>query len=285
MASEVVKAEVKVNAADGDQVRIDFQWTVGGKPIANRGPQISLRNGRGRKGDTVKVIVVAHGDRGPSEPFEISTTVQNSPPTVGSLIIEPVGPITADSEATAYPSGGRDADGESLEYRYTWRVNGNASNVRGPTFSTDGLRRGDQIRVEVVAFDGEDEGEAMEGREIIIANGAPFITSQPGGTDDDGTFRYRVKARDPDGDTSLRYSLAEAPQGMTISRSSGSIEWRPNREQGGTHVIEVMVEDADGGKGGQRFAISVDTTDTNAQPPASQSATSSSREDSSRSNY
>ena len=83
----------------------------------------------------------------------------------------------------------------------------------------------------------------------------------------------------------LRYRLAEAPEGMTISSGYGSIECAPTRDQGGTHTVEVLVEDAVGGQGGQRFAISVDTTDRNAAqaapPPASASTEAGSAENAS----
>jgi hypothetical protein len=101
-------------------------------------------------------------------------------------------------------------------------------------------------------------------------------------------FRYRVQAKDADGDTGFRYRLAQSPEGMTITSGYGSIEWRPRRDQGGTHTVEVMVEDADGGQGGQRFEVAVDTSDPateQAAPPASASTDSGSSENPARSRY
>jgi hypothetical protein len=266
IVGQTIKARVKTSAAGNSQVRFDFEWTVGGMRMSERGPQIPLRSGR--RGVSIEVIVVARNNHGTSAPFIASTTVGNSPPSIREITIEPAGHITANSEATAHPIDPTDADGDALDFRYSWRLNGSLADVQGPAFSTEGLHRGDRLQVQVVAFDGEDDSEPLASREITIANSAPVIVSQPGGADADGVFRYRVKAEDPDGNTGFRYRLAKAPEGMTITSGYGWIEWKPRRDQGGTHTVEVLVEDADGGQGGQRFEVAVDTSDPATEPAA-----------------
>ena len=58
-------------------------------------------------------------------------------------------------------------------------------------------------------------------------NAAPVITSvanEMGGVD--RPYTYTVIATDPDDDT-LTYYLTQAPDGMTIDRNRGVINWTP----------------------------------------------------------
>ncbi len=55
-------------------------------------------------------------------------------------------------------------------------------------------------------------------------------------------FSHQPVASDPDGG-SLRFSLLEAPAGMSINSQSGNIQWSPLLEQVGNHVFTVKVAD------------------------------------------
>jgi len=151
-------------------------------------------------------------------------------------------------------------------------VKGRMATESGPVFSTDGLRHGDRVWVQIVASDGEDQGATLKSKEIVIANSAPVIVSQPEGAGEDGVFRYRVRAEDPDNDSGLQYTLVAAPEGMTISSGYGAIEWKPGPDQSGTHIIEVSVQDREGAQSAQRFEVVVDTGSESTDeetPPAS----------------
>jgi hypothetical protein len=182
---------------------------------------------------------------------------------------EPTSAISAGAKVTARPTA-LDLDGDTISYRYTWWVNGRTADGSGPEFSTEGMRRGDTLRVQVEASDGEDESNSVDSAEVTLGNALPVIVSQPSGAGEDGVFRYQVRAEDPDGDRHLRISLVKGPEGMAMFSTRGLIEWRPRADQGGTHVIEVAVEDADGGRTMQRFSIEVDpgSANTDAPPPA-----------------
>jgi VCBS repeat-containing protein len=80
---------------------------------------------------------------------------------------------------------------------------------------------------------------------IKPVNDAPIISSKPVTTSRVwDSYRYQVKAKDPDTSEPLIYSLTDKPEGMTIDPNSGVIEWRPNSEQVGEHKVVVKVEDA-----------------------------------------
>ena len=190
--------------------------------------------------------------------------MRNSPPRVRRIRLQPPGPITAGVPLRAFPEG-LDADGDEISYRYHWSVNGSTISD-AETLETGDLRRGDVVQVSVFATDGEDTSEGFEGPRLEVANAAPVILSQPGAeTADGGGFRYVVKARDPEGSIDLRYRLAEAPDGMTLS-PGGEVEWHPSTGQKGRFPVEIVVEDADGGRTAQRFELTVGAHDEDGAP-------------------
>lgn len=194
-----------------------------------------------------------------------STLGLNRAPRLKGVQIEPGGPITAGAEVRVLAEA-VDPDGDEVEFLYTWWVNDERMDAEGPTFATGDLARGDTLRVQVIATDGSKEGSPMISPLLTIANGAPAIVSQPEWTVENGSFRYQVRAEDPEGDTDLRFSLARAPAGMKIAPLDGLIQWTPAREQLGKHPIEIVVEDSEGARGHQTFEMTLEPPDE--QPPA-----------------
>jgi hypothetical protein len=180
----------------------------------------------------------------------------NTAPVVRSVRIEPEGEIAAGSEIGLHPEA-YDPDGDSISYRYLWWVNDATVPHEDPVLSTEGLRRGDRIRARVVATDGTELSEPFDAGEVTLTNAVPVIVSTPPTLGRDGHFHYAVRAEDPDGDRPLRYRLALAPEGMRLIDSDASIEWRPDARQAGRHVVEVVVEDTEGGAARQRFELFV----------------------------
>lgn len=79
---------------------------------------------------------------------------------------------------------------------------------------------------------------------INAVNDAPSITSRPVDTARIwAPYTYKIVAKDPDPGDKLTYSLIEKPEGMTISETTGLIEWKPTRSQAGTHDVTVRVAD------------------------------------------
>ena len=63
----------------------------------------------------------------------------------------------------------------------------------------------------------------------------------PAGTD----FKYKISCTDEDPEDlpNLRYSLVEAPEGMTISEDTGMIKWTPDDDQVMLHTVTIGVSD------------------------------------------
>ena len=95
---------------------------------------------------------------------------------------------------------------------------------------------------------------------VEAVNDSPVITSKPGKTARVwDSYRYELKAKDPDPGDTLAYSLTNGPEGMTIDPNTGLIEWRPNNEQVGEHEVIVKVTDANNvpASNTQSFTITV----------------------------
>jgi sugar lactone lactonase YvrE len=94
---------------------------------------------------------------------------------------------------------------------------------------------------------------------IRFQNHAPKFTSAPVLTAaQNQSYTYQAVAVDVDQDK-VKYTLAFAPQGMTINATSGLVSWRPQGFQVGVQNVEILADDGDPlmGKSRQTFNITV----------------------------
>jgi RHS repeat-associated protein len=110
-----------------------------------------------------------------------------------------------------------------------------------------------------IASDGSLESNTATVRIALRApNAAPAFTSQPIGTAAPAVFySYAAQADDPDSGDILSFSLATAPEGMSIDPGNGLIEWTPSAGQTGPHNVVVKVADLRGLFALQSFTIAV----------------------------
>ncbi|MDO9536849.1 MAG: PKD domain-containing protein [Thermoplasmata archaeon] len=94
---------------------------------------------------------------------------------------------------------------------------------------------------------------------VLNVNDLPVITSYPITMAKPGAaYTYSVIAEDADTGDVLAFSLAEAPEGMTINSQTGKISWTPTEAQAGrTYQVVVQVSDGNGSTT-QAFSIVVD---------------------------
>ena len=98
-------------------------------------------------------------------------------------------------------------------------------------------------------------------------NAAPVIVSQPPTSTCSGRpYAYQVVATDPNAGDVLTYSLPTAPAGMTISVSTGLIQWAPTASQGGNHNVIVRVTDLGNNQVEQSFTVNVTPVPSNNAP-------------------
>ncbi len=236
--------------------RLNYQWLRNNVPIPGA-IRPMLPSEQFSKGDFVSVQVrVARGggDRDPvtSDPVLIG----NTSPVVDWVAIGPAPPSSTTSlEAVAK---GSDLDNDELSFSYQWTVSGEpVVGQEGPTLASNYFKRGDQVEVSAVPYDGTDWGQPVSSIKVTISNSPPIIKSTPPGELKEGTtYRYQVQAEDADGDT-LNFSLqGEPPKGMVIDSKTGVVEWQVViPEEPVTYVYEVVVEDPEGAKSIQTVTL------------------------------
>jgi hypothetical protein len=119
------------------------------------------------------------------------------------------------------------------------------------------LKKGDTITVTMVPDDREIIGVPKKSAPVTILNSAPIIDSSPPVSIDGTKYIYQVKASDPDNDP-ITFSLKSGPKGMKIDQKTGLIQWDIQKEDKGTHSIEIEVRDSEGAASFQRYTLVVE---------------------------
>jgi hypothetical protein len=248
-----VTASAQATDPEGKPVRFEYRWRVNGQETG-QGDSVALTGAQ--KGDRVEVEVIAFDGELRSPASKADVSVANQPPRLYTVKLEAPEGVRVGKTLVATPDA-QDPDGDRLSYDFEWRVNGERRGDEA-AFSLAGLRRGDEIVAVVVASDGQDESAFRESQIVKIGNGAPRIVSQPSWERVGDSFRYAVKAEDPDGDRTLRFRLKEAPDGMTVDSIGGVVTWTPRSDQVGAHKVEIEVDDLNGGKTVQSVQVKID---------------------------
>lgn len=254
VAGERVTAVVDAVDPDGDTLRFTYRWRLDGERSEVTAAVFPLPD-RAR-GQRLEVEVIATDGAHETQPVGASAWVENQPPVIEKLVIEPGAEITVEQTLVA-SAHAVDPDGDPVETRYTWLVNDRPVEAPGRQLAAPAFRRGDRIRLQATASDGEDDSEPVTSPEIRVVNAVPRIVSSPAGFDESGSFHYTVQVQDPDRDRSLRFRLVQAPQGMNIDWLSGTVTWTPDASQTGDHDVVIEVDDQAGGVATQSFRLQV----------------------------
>lgn len=251
---ESIHAVARVEDGAGGYT-LSYLWDVAGRRIEDETGSIVLPSLR--KGDRVEVAVTARSAAGTSDAVRAEAEVENTAPTVLDLRVEERYGSEGELRGWEAQAWARDPDGDDVELEYTWILNDRPTDVDTTLYPTDTLKRGDRLRVRVVANDGEDESDAAESGTLEVGNTAPEIVSTPPRLDASGRFVYDLEVTDADGDRSFRYELVEGPRGMKLDSSRGVLTWEPEEDQAGKHRVEIAVADRSGGRSTQSFLIPV----------------------------
>lgn len=227
-------------------------WSVNGRPT-DKLESNKLFPDSFQRGDKVDIRI--EGEQGVLA--SASATIGNGPPAITGITSTPE-QVFAGSDLQVVPKG-EDRDGDSVEFRYQWLINGAAD----PFLTTNVLpgsrfKKGDTIQVRITPFDGIDEGPVYESYRMTIPNAPPRIESTPPAQFEALAYSYQAKAVDPDGD-SLAWRLDSAPQGMTIDPGSGLITWPLAGVQPGSYPLKIVVRDPDGAEAFQEFSLTLGT--------------------------
>jgi hypothetical protein len=251
----VTPLQVDMNITGGEPERMEYLWLRNGNPIPGAIEPI-LETEYLRKGDFIAVTVRAKlpggsGDEQTSDEVMIS----NTPPVASFAGVEPSTPTS--SEKLKARGVGDDPDQDNVTFTYEWIVNGEPLIGEDERFLANShFRRGDQVRVAVTPYDGEEFGMTLRSAPVVIGNSPPEIVSEPPARMEDNTFRYAVQTVDIDGDP-IKFSLqGEAPTGLEIDPATGLIQWKPVMSKSEmTYVFQVVAEDPDGGQSIQEISL------------------------------
>lgn len=251
---DTLRAVASVADAEGDDVSLSYDWEIDGEPEIASGAEMDLSSAS--PGATIQVTAHANDGIEDGEAVTAIVVVIDRAPVLNGVALEPTRQVHPGDAIRVMPTGS-DPDGQPVDFRAEWLVNGETTAETGLSFSSEGLKQGDRIRVRVVATDGRNDSRPWESSDIVVQSAHPEIVSTPPGMTDGGLFRYAVEVRDPDGDKNLRFRLDQAPDGMRIDPVLGVIEWHPRGDQAGVHPVAVVVSDSTRLETTQRFEVTV----------------------------
>ncbi|BBA70568.1 Ig domain-containing protein [Geobacter sulfurreducens] len=153
-----------------------------------------------------------------------------------------------------------DSNGDPIFYSATGlpaglSINESTGLISGTTAA--GAAAAGPCTVTVTVSDGSASTSTVFAWTVIpaVANLPPVVTSVPAtAAIRNKIYRYDVNTTDPNGDT-VTYKLVTRPSGMSISSSTGLIQWMPRDT--GTYPVKVEVSDNKGLKAYQSFTVTV----------------------------
>lgn len=256
-ASDPLTLELLVRDPDQDRVRTTVEWYRNGELVEDL-TDLSVPAGQFARGDRVYAIAYATDGSHDVSAQTAALSIGNAKPRVKSLKITPdrataLDLLQAEAEVT-------DDDGDRVELQYRWLRNGepvpDANNAR---LAPGIAHRGDTVAVQVNVSDGSDETGWIQSKSLQLANAAPTITTKPNyELTGSGQYSYEVGAKDPDGDSPLRYEVVQGPPGMSVDVTGGLVTWRVPADAKGVYPIEIAVSDPHGGKTTQSYSLAVD---------------------------
>jgi len=153
-----------------------------------------------------------------------------------------------------------DQDGDEVTIRYKWMLNGEVlpGDEENVLEWHEKFKRGDELVLQAVPFDGKGEGVWKSQGSIEIPNSPPTIVSTTkGNIDENGVFTYQIKAEDPDGDP-IEYALKDAPQGMSIDSATGKVSWNiAENSAKGEVSFTIVASDNEGGTATQELRFNI----------------------------
>jgi hypothetical protein len=279
-SNDSLSLELVIRDPDQDRVRTTVEWYRNGELLEDLS-DLSVPAGEFARGDSVYAIVYATDGKHDVTAQTAALSIGNATPRVKMLRIKPEHASALDMLEVEAETV--DDDGDRVTLAYQWLVNGKPVPEATTMRLAPGIaRRGDTVAVQVNASDSYDETGWIQSKSFGVANAAPTITTQPNyELSGSGRYSYEVAAKDPDGDSPLRYELVQGPPGMSVDVASGVVTWRVPADAKGVYPIELAVSDPHGGKTTQSYSLSVDWSEgpANAKAPARKPAPASANDE------
>ena len=270
---DVISASVSASDDDGDTLAKSYKWYKNGTLLgAETGSSLDLGvAGNGDKGDKIRVAVTASdGDGGSDQKSSDEVTIVNSAPVISAVTL-PAGPKTKDVISASVSAS--DDDGDTLAKSYTWYKNGTL--LGAETGSSLDLAvagngdKGDTIKVEVTASDGDGGSDSETSNEVTIVNSPPVVTAVtlPAGPKTKDVVSATVSVSDDDNDAVAKSYKWYKNGTLLPAETSSSLDLAVagNGDKGDTIKVEVTASDGDGGSDSE---TSNEVTIVNSAPSA-----------------
>ena len=186
-----------------------------------------------------------------SEPLQSGgsdTKPANRPPSILSASITP---LTTRAKSLSVQVDARDPDGDLISYRHQWSRNGNPiPGQTGSILASQIVKRGDRLAVEIIPFDGKNEGRSYRA-EAVVGNTPPEVTRvvlEPREVRMGGRLQANVEAFDPDQD-GIEYRFRWWRNNKEISEGTDSELEIIGFERGDVINVQVTPYDESGTSG------------------------------------
>lgn len=254
VVGEALSLSVRVVDLDGDNVQVEVDWYRNGR-VVESGSSTTLDTSSFSRGDQIYALATASDGTDDASARTETVVIANQLPAVGNVLLKPAKPSASDT--LIVETEVIDRDGDAYELEFAWYVNDNELPDQKQASLAPGLvRRGDRVQVSVSAHDGYGQGNWARSQAVQVQNAAPrFTSSASAATIAGARYSYQLRAEDPDGDRSLRFSLVSGPPGLTVDLVSGLVTWEVPEGQSGKFPIELSVSDAYGGRFRQNFVV------------------------------
>ena len=257
---------VKAFDPNNDPVTIALETAPAGMTIDDRGRVFWQPSGSQFGSNDVK-IRASDGRGGVREQnftVNVVSMPSNSSPSIDS------NPVLAATQGRVYEYDlvGSDSDGDTLFWSLEkapkgMLIDSERGTIRWMPLPTQVGNH--SVIVRVMDSFGAEHVQAFNLRVRSVNVPPTIISSPPTVAAVNKVYKYAVLASDLENDA-LNYSLVNPPEGMTINRETGLIEWTPAAAQLGSKDVEVLVEDSFGGRVSQKYTVVVSSTAANLPP-------------------
>ncbi|MEM6731500.1 MAG: hypothetical protein AAF658_08075, partial [Myxococcota bacterium] len=159
--------------ADGDRVTLRYDWRRDGRSSGVTSAVLPASSTA--KNQRWQVVITPNDGAVDGAPTSLSFSIENSAPSAPKVSFSSSTPSVRDNVSVKLDAPARDVDGDRLAYRYRWFRDGVAIDgwpTNKNTLKAFDAKKGEQIRVEVVAFDGTVEGRPAIA-ELLVRNHEP----------------------------------------------------------------------------------------------------------------
>ncbi|MCK6502845.1 Ig-like domain-containing protein [Myxococcota bacterium] len=159
---------------DGDAEGYDWQWYVDGTAVSSGGTSRTLSGTKFSKHQLVHVVATPDDGTATGSPVTSGTVeILNTAPTAPTVQVTPTDAEPEDDLVCGIVTPSADADGDTVNYRYEWWVDGVKSTVTTATLDEAYTEDGDTWTCRVTPYDDDEDGTSASDAQEVVDRTAP----------------------------------------------------------------------------------------------------------------